>query len=161
MDPPRALPQPPQAGQRPPHGNIRDRIAPKHPQPPRSTHISAAPTPTRTRQQPQQPTSPPKPHDELDPNPTLVRFGPTLLVSPALADLSGLPPLLIIAGGAESLLSCAERIAANARRDGIDARQTVYPDKAHGWMILSKLPATIQASDEIDHWISETLGVSR
>ena len=39
-----------------------------------------------------------------------------LLVSPALADLTGVPPLLVIAGGAESLLSCAERIAANARR---------------------------------------------
>jgi acetyl esterase/lipase len=35
-------------------------------------------------------------------------------VSPALADLDGLPPLLIIAGGAECLVSCAERIAANA-----------------------------------------------
>ena len=40
-----------------------------------------------------------------------------------------LPPLLIIAGGAESLLSCAERIHANARRDGANARLTVYPDK--------------------------------
>lgn len=79
------------------------------------------------------------------------------LVSPALADLTGLPPLLIIAGGAESLLSCAERIAANARRDGVDARLTVYPEKVHGWMILPKLPATIQAIDEIDHWISDRL----
>jgi salicylate hydroxylase len=79
------------------------------------------------------------------------------LVSPALADLTGLPPLLIIAGGAESLLSCAERIHANARRDGVDARLTVYPDKVHGWMILPKLPATIEASDEIEHWISDRL----
>lgn len=36
-------------------------------------------------------------------------------VSPALADLHGLPHLLIIAGGAESLLSSAEQIAANGR----------------------------------------------
>ncbi len=79
------------------------------------------------------------------------------LVSPALADLTGLPPLLIIAGGAESLLSCAERIAANARRDGVDARLTVYPEKVHGWMILPKLPATTQAIEEIDQWIYDRL----
>jgi salicylate hydroxylase len=79
------------------------------------------------------------------------------LVSPALADLTGLPPLLIIAGGAESLLSCAERIAANARSAGIDTRFTVYPDKVHGWMMLPKLPATVQAVDELTQWIATRL----
>lgn len=83
------------------------------------------------------------------------------LVSPALADLTGLPPLLIIAGGAESLLSCAEQIYANAQRDGVRAHLSVYPEKVHGWMILPKLPATIEAEREIDQWISERLGVSR
>jgi monoterpene epsilon-lactone hydrolase len=76
------------------------------------------------------------------------------LVSPALADLTGLPPLLILAGGAESLLSCAERIAANARRAGVDTQFTVYPDKVHGWMMLPKLPATVNATEEVDAWIS-------
>ena len=76
------------------------------------------------------------------------------LVSPALADLSGLAPLLIISGGAESLLSCAERVTANARRDGVDAQFTVYPEKVHGWMILQKLPATLQAIEEINSWVS-------
>ncbi|HMJ77784.1 MAG TPA: alpha/beta hydrolase fold domain-containing protein, partial [Iamia sp.] len=79
------------------------------------------------------------------------------LVSPALADLTELPPLLILAGGAESLLSCAERIADNARRDGVDVRLTVHPEKVHGWMILPKLPATIQAVEEIDRWTSDRL----
>jgi acetyl esterase/lipase len=76
------------------------------------------------------------------------------LVSPALADLAGLPPLLIIAGGAESQLSCAERIAGNARLAGIDTQFTVYPEKVHGWMILPKLPATVQAVDEVNTWVS-------
>ena len=76
------------------------------------------------------------------------------LVSPALADLTGLPPLLIVAGGAESLLSCAERIAANATRDGVEATLSVYPEKVHGWMILSKLPATIRATEEVNSWIA-------
>ena len=51
------------------------------------------------------------------------------LVSPALADLSGLPPLFILAGDAESLLSCAERVAANSRGAGVDTQFTVYPEK--------------------------------
>jgi acetyl esterase/lipase len=76
------------------------------------------------------------------------------LVSPALADLSEIAPLLIIAGGAESLLSCAERIAVNARRAGVDTQFTVYPEKVHGWMILQKLPATVQAINEVNAWIS-------
>ena len=80
------------------------------------------------------------------------------LVSPALADLTALPPLLIIAGGAESLLSCAERIAANARRASVTTQFTVYPEKVHGWMVLPKLPATIRAIEEINAWIAERVG---
>jgi len=79
-------------------------------------------------------------------------------VSPALADLSGLPPLLIIAGGAESLLSCAERIAANAHRAGVPAQLNIFPEKVHGWMMLPKLDATVQAIEEINGWIAERLG---
>lgn len=80
------------------------------------------------------------------------------LVSPALADLTGLPPLLIIAGGAESLLSCAETIATNARTAGVATQFTIYPDKVHGWMILPKLPATLAATAEIRTWIADRLG---
>ena len=74
-----------------------------------------------------------------------------------MADLDGLPPLLIIAGGAEALLSCAERIAGNARRAGIATQYTVYPHKVHGWMLLPKLPATLEAIDEITRWIAAIL----
>jgi acetyl esterase/lipase len=83
------------------------------------------------------------------------------LVSPALADLTGLPPLLVIAGGAESLLSCAERIAANARRAGVDTQFSVYPEKVHGWMLLPKLPATVKAVEEVNTWISTRIAVGR
>ncbi|MGI8631293.1 MAG: alpha/beta hydrolase [Solirubrobacterales bacterium] len=61
---------------------------------------------------------------------------------------------MILAGGAESLLSCAERVAANARRAGVDTQFTVYPEKVHGWMMLPKLPATVQAIEEVNPWIS-------
>ena len=80
------------------------------------------------------------------------------LVSPALADLSGLPPLLILAGGAESLLSCAERIATNARSAGVPAQLNVFPEKVHGWMMLPKLDATVQAIEQINRWIAERIG---
>jgi acetyl esterase/lipase len=79
------------------------------------------------------------------------------LVSPALADFTELPPLLIIAGGAECLLSCAERIAAGARRAGVDTQFTVYPEKVHGWMLLPKLEASVAAVAEMNAWISERL----
>jgi salicylate hydroxylase len=79
------------------------------------------------------------------------------LVSPALADLTGLPPLLIIAGGAEALLSCAEAIAANGLAVGVDARLSVYPEKVHGWMLLPQLQATKDATAEIDSWVKARL----
>lgn len=83
------------------------------------------------------------------------------LVSPALADLTDLPPLLIVAGGAESLLSCAEQIATNARRADVAVQLSVYPEKVHGWMLLPKLPATLQAVSEVNAWIAARLDASR
>lgn len=80
------------------------------------------------------------------------------LVSPALADLHGLPPLLIVAGGAESLLSCAEQIAAHARTAGVDVVLSTYPEKVHGWMMLPNLQATAEATQEITAWIASRLG---
>jgi len=78
-------------------------------------------------------------------------------VSPARADLTGLPPLLVIAGGAESLLSCAELLATNARRARVDTQFTVYPERVHHWMMLSGLPSTAEAADEINAWIAARL----
>jgi len=78
-------------------------------------------------------------------------------VSPARADFTGLPPLLVIAGGAECLLSCAEDIAARARDAGVDTQFTVYPEKVHGWMLLPKLEASVAAVAEVNTWIAERL----
>ena len=73
------------------------------------------------------------------------------------ADLTGLPPLLILAGGAESLRSSAEQLAANARRDGVDVRCSVYPGQVHGWLILSGIPASVAATREIHEWMAAQL----
>jgi acetyl esterase/lipase len=80
-------------------------------------------------------------HDPSDP-----------LVSPALADLRGLPPLLVVAGGAESLQSGAELVAEHAREAGVETTLSVYPEQPHGWLMLPKLPASVQASEEIRDW---------
>jgi acetyl esterase/lipase len=79
------------------------------------------------------------------------------VASPALADLTGLPPLLIIAGGAEALLSCAERIETNGRAADVDTHLSVYPEKVHGWMQPPQLAATKQATAEIDNWVRARL----
>jgi len=34
---------------------------------------------------------------------------------------------------------------------------SVYPEKVHGWMMLPKLPATLQAIDEINLWIAQRI----
>ncbi len=80
-------------------------------------------------------------HDPTDP-----------AVSPALADLSGFPPLLIIAGGAETLRSDAELLAEHARAAGVETQFTIYPEQPHGWLMLAKLPASIEAAEEIRRW---------
>jgi monoterpene epsilon-lactone hydrolase len=55
------------------------------------------------------------------------------LAAPIHADLHGLPPLLIQAGGAEALLDDARRIADNARAAGVDVTLEIEPDMIHVW----------------------------
>ena len=57
--------------------------------------------------------------------------------SPLFADQSGLPPLLLQAGGDEILRSDAERLAARARADGADATLEVWDGMWHGWHVLA------------------------
>ena len=42
----------------------------------------------------------------------------------------------------------------HTRTAGLDTQFTVYPHKVHGWMLLPKLPATLDAIDEITQWIT-------
>jgi len=56
-------------------------------------------------------------------------------VSPVFADMSGLPPLFILAGGAEYLLPDSIRIAERARECGVDVRLDIEPDEVHVYPI--------------------------
>jgi len=54
-------------------------------------------------------------------------------VSPLFADLSGLPPLLIQAGGAEVLLDDAREVARRAEEAGVEVSLEVTPHQVHVW----------------------------
>jgi len=69
------------------------------------------------------------------------------LAAPLYADLQGLPPLLIHAGGAEVLLDDSRRIADRAREAGVDVQLEVWPDMIHAWHGFA--PIAAQSRDAI------------
>ena len=71
-------------------------------------------------------------------------------VSPLFADLRGLPPLLIQAGGAEVLVDQIRAFAARAADAGVNATLSVYDDMVHVWHLMrGATPAGQRAIDEI------------
>ncbi|MCH2173358.1 alpha/beta hydrolase [Myxococcota bacterium] len=80
-------------------------------------------------------------------------------VSPALGDLTGLPPLLIHVGDVEVLFDDAQRLAAGARRDGVDVQLSVYPEMPHVWhMAVPAFPEAVDAVDEIARFVERVTG---
>lgn len=83
----------------------------------------------------------------------------TPLASPLFADLTGLPPLLIHVGTAETLLDDARRFDAAARSVGVDATLEEWEDMIHVWHTFSAmLPEANQAIDRIGAFAKEHLG---
>lgn len=58
-------------------------------------------------------------------------------VTPLRADLSGLPPTLIQAGGAETLVDDAKRLAARAEAHGVEVTLDIWPDMVHAWHLFA------------------------
>lgn len=78
-------------------------------------------------------------HDASDP-----------LASPARADLSGLPPTLVLASAHESLRDDALVVTGLLARAGIEVRLAVVPDVPHAWpAIFADHPATASALEDI------------
>jgi acetyl esterase/lipase len=76
--------------------------------------------------------------------------------SPLYADLTGLPPLLIHVGDAETLLDDAARLAARAREAGVDVTYEVWPDMIHVWHSLAAiLPEGQQAIERAGEFIAQ------
>lgn len=79
-------------------------------------------------------------------------------ISPLYGDLSGLPPLLIHAGGDETLLDDSVRFAEKARQAGVDVKLEIGPGMCHCYPACSPLfPEAKQAMDEIGLFIKQKL----
>ena len=78
----------------------------------------------------------------------------TPLAAPLYADLSGLPPMLIQVGTAETLLDDANRIAERARKAGVDVTLDVWEDMIHVFQAFAPiLPEGQQAVDQIGEYL--------
>jgi epsilon-lactone hydrolase len=70
-------------------------------------------------------------------------------ISPLYADLHGLPPLLVQAGGAEVLVDQVRAFADRARAAGVDVTLSVYDDMVHVWHLMRDVtPHGQRAIDE-------------
>ena len=77
-------------------------------------------------------------------------------ISPLFADLAGLPPLLVHAGGVEVLVDQIRAFAARAKTAGVDLRLAVYPDMVHVWHLMRAVtPDAQRAIDEIGAFVQE------
>lgn len=82
------------------------------------------------------------------------------LASPLYADLQGLPPLLILAGSEERLLSDATRFAETAQAAGVAVTLDVSEGMQHGWHLTAAfLPEGRQALARAGEFIRQ--GASR
>ena len=73
----------------------------------------------------------------------------TPLASPLFAALSGLPPLLILVGTADLLLSDSERLAAAATQAGVDVTLQIGEGLPHVYPIMLGTPEAAQATEQI------------
>jgi monoterpene epsilon-lactone hydrolase len=86
----------------------------------------------------------------------------TPLAAPLYADLTGLPPLLIQVGTAETLLDDAIRLAERARAAGVDVTFEPWEDMIHVWHFMaSMLPEGEQAIERIGEFIRERVASAR
>jgi acetyl esterase/lipase len=80
----------------------------------------------------------------------------TPLASPLYANLSGLPPLLIQVGTAETLLDDSTRLAERARKAGVQVTLEPWEDMIHVFQVFaSMLPEGRQAIDGIGEFVKK------
>ena len=75
-------------------------------------------------------------------------------ISPALADLTGLPPLLVLVGTDEVLHDDSVRIVDNAKKSGVPAELVVGEGQAHIWPLFHQvLPEGQQALEQLGAFV--------
>jgi acetyl esterase/lipase len=83
----------------------------------------------------------------------------TPLAAPLYADLSGLPPLLIQVGTAETLLDDASRLAERARKAGVTVSYEPWESMIHVWHLFAPmLDEGQQAIDRIGEFVRKQAG---
>jgi monoterpene epsilon-lactone hydrolase len=81
----------------------------------------------------------------------------TPLASPLFADLAGLPPLLILVGTADLLLSDSQRLAAAAASAGVDVTLGVGEGLPHVYPIMLGTPEAAEATERIGKFLRTRL----
>lgn len=82
------------------------------------------------------------------------------LVNPSLADLSGMPPMLIQVGGFESLLDDSIALADRAKADGVDVTLEIIPGMQHVFQFLAgRIPEADAAIARMAAWVRPKLGL--
>jgi epsilon-lactone hydrolase len=83
------------------------------------------------------------------------------LVSPLHADLTGIPPLLVQVGTAETLLDDSVRLAERARAAGVDVRLEAWDDLVHVFQAFAPMvPEAVEAIEGVGAFVQERLGAS-
>jgi epsilon-lactone hydrolase len=82
----------------------------------------------------------------------------TPLASPLFASLAGLPPLLILVGTADLLLSDSERLAAAADQAGVDVTLEIGEGLPHVYPLMLGTPEAAEATDEIGKFLRARVG---
>jgi monoterpene epsilon-lactone hydrolase len=82
----------------------------------------------------------------------------TPLASPLFASLDGLPPLLILVGTADLLLSDSERLAAAADQAGVDVTLEIGEGLPHVYPLMLGTPEAAEATDQIGKFLRARLG---
>jgi salicylate hydroxylase len=83
------------------------------------------------------------------------------LASPIYGDFRGLPPLLIQVADNEALYDDANRMAAAARRDGVEVELDTYSDTVHAFPIFDFLPESAAALARIAKFTSSVTEVRK
>lgn len=82
------------------------------------------------------------------------------LANPLHAGLTGLVPTYIQVGGDETLLDDAHRLAAHARRAGVEVRLDVFPGMLHTFqMAAGRVPEADEAVHRMAGWVRPKIGL--
>lgn len=84
----------------------------------------------------------------------------TPLASPIFADLKGLPPIYLQAGGDEALLDDSHVLTDRAKAAGVDVRLDVFPAMLHTFqMMAGRAPEADDAIGRIAEWVRPKVGL--